>query len=127
MVTLHCCHYVCRYVAAKDRCDITVYCLQSDQVDADIPLPNEPDDRDYQSDDSRNIQDAGSDAGSDDEGEDLQEDAERSDLCGASLSSDRGGSCSSDNEHAMDQMQHTLAEVVPSDSSLFDSQGVPSQ
>ncbi|KAL0055666.1 hypothetical protein WJX82_002980 [Trebouxia sp. C0006] len=45
----------------------------SDQVDADIPLPNEPDDRDYQSDDSRNIQDAGSD----DEGEDLQEDAER--------------------------------------------------
>lgn len=47
-------------------------CLQSDQ-DADIPLPNEPDDRDYHSDDSRNVQDAGSD----DEGEDLQEDAER--------------------------------------------------
>ncbi|KAL0036084.1 hypothetical protein WJX79_002039 [Trebouxia sp. C0005] len=45
----------------------------SDQVDADIPLPNEPDDRDYYSDDSRNIRDAGSD----DEGEDLQEDAER--------------------------------------------------
>ncbi len=82
-----------------------MYCLQSDQVDADIPLPNEPDDRDYQSDDSRNIQDAGSD----DEGEDLQENAERYDLCGASLSSDRGGSCSSDNEHAMDQIQHTLA------------------
>jgi len=50
-------------------------CWLQDQ-DADIPLPNEPDDRDYQSDDSRKIQDAGSD----DEGEDLQEDAERSDL-----------------------------------------------
>lgn len=100
-----------------------VYCLQSDQVDADIPLPNEPDDRDYHSDDSRNIQDAGSD----DEGEDLQEDAERYDLCGASLSSDRGGSCSSDNEHAIDQMQHTLAYVMTSDSSLSDSQGLSSQ
>ena len=123
MVTLGPCHYVCRYVAAKDRCDIIVNCLQSDQVDADIPLPNEPDDRDYHSDDSRNIQDAGSD----DEGEDLQEDAERYDLCGASLSSDRGGSCSSDNEHAIDQMQHTLTYVMPSDSSLFDSQGLSSQ
>ena len=41
--------------------------------DADIPLPNELQDRGYQSDDSHNVQDAGSD----DEGEDLQEDAER--------------------------------------------------
>lgn len=40
---------------------------------ADIPLENEPEDRGYQSDDSRNVQEAGSD----DEGEDLQENAAR--------------------------------------------------
>lgn len=40
---------------------------------ADIPLANEREDRGYQSDDSHNVQDAGSD----DEGEDLQEDAAR--------------------------------------------------
>ena len=40
--------------------------------DADIPLPNEPDPRDYHSDDSH-----ASVRGSDDEGEDLQEGAER--------------------------------------------------
>ena len=40
---------------------------------ADIPLENEPEDTGYQSDDSHNVQDAGSD----DEGEDLQENAAR--------------------------------------------------
>lgn len=40
---------------------------------ADIPLQNELEDRGYQTDDSRNVQDAGSE----DEGEDLQENAER--------------------------------------------------
>lgn len=46
-------------------------------TDADIPLPNEPEDRGYQSDDSRNVHDAGSE----DEGEDLQENAERCCFC----------------------------------------------
>lgn len=44
---------------------------------ADIPLQNELEDRGYQTDDSRNVQDAGSE----DEGEDLQENAERCCFC----------------------------------------------
>ena len=42
-------------------------------TEADIPLDNGPGDRGYQSDDSHDVPDAGSD----DEGEDLQEDAAR--------------------------------------------------
>lgn len=50
--------------------------LQRSANEPDIPLANEPEERGYHSDDSRNFQDA-EDAGSDDEGEDLQDNAER--------------------------------------------------